>query len=174
MAELGVERRVGDISDLTRNELAERIVELTLAESPIHVDEATRRVREAYGFGRAGRRIREAVNAAIRYAASQNRIRKSGGFLWSPDMSIPPIRDRSAHPSMRKIELICDEEIAEAAKLVVQRGYGMRRDDVPAETARALGFGRVTRGVQTRIAGVVGKLIESGDLVERDGEVATA
>ena len=174
MAELGVKRSVGDIQDLTRSELAGRIAELTRAESPIHVDEATRRVREAYGFGRAGRRIRQAVNAAIGYAASQNRIRKSGGFLWSPDMSIPPIRDRSAHPSMRKIELICDEEIAEAAKLVVQRGYGMRRDDVPAETARALGFGRLTRGVRARIAGVVGSLIERGDLAERDGEVAMA
>ena len=174
MAELGVKRSVGDIQDLTRSELAGRIAELTLAESPIHVDEATRRVREAYGFGRAGRRIREAVNAAIGYAASQKRIRKFGDFLWSPDMSIPPIRDRSAHPSMRKIELVCDEEIAEAAKLVVERGYGMRRDDVPAETARALGFGRLTRGVRARIAGVVGSLIENGDLVERDGEVATA
>ena len=128
IAEISVERRVYDISDLTRNELSERIAEVTLAESPIHVDEATRRVREAYGFGRAGRRIREAVNAAIRYAASQKRIRKSGDFLWSPDMSTPPVRDRSAHPSMRKIELVCDEEIAEAAKLVVKRGYGMRRD----------------------------------------------
>ena len=174
MAELGVEKRVGDISDLTKSELAERIVELTLAESPIHADEATRRVREAYGFGRAGRRIREAVNAAIRYAASQKRIRKSGVFLWSPDMFTPPVRDRSAHPSMRKIELVCDEEIAEAAKLVVKRGYGMRRDDVPAETARALGFGRLTRGVRARIAGVVGSLIENGDLVERNGEVASA
>ena len=173
MADLGVKRSVGDIQDLTRSELAGRIAELTRAESPIHVDETTRRVREAYGFGRAGRRIREAVNAAIGYAASQKRIRKFGDFLWSPDMSIPPIRDRSSHPSMRKIELVCDEEIAEAAKLVVERGYGMRRDDVPAETARALGFGRLTRGVRARIAGVVGSLIENGDLVERIGELAT-
>jgi len=174
LAELPKVRGVYHVSDMSRYDLAKLVVELARVESPIHVEEATRRVREAYGFGRAGRRIREAVNDAIRYAASRERVRKRGDFLWEPNMSLPLARDRSAHPSMRKVGLVCDEEIAEAVKIVVRRGYGMRREDVPRETARAMGFGRLTRGVQTRIAGVVSDLIENGDLVERDGEVMTA
>ena len=174
MAKLSVTRKIYDISDLSRYELAERVVELTRVESPIHVDEVTRRIREAYGFGRAGRRIREAVEAAIRLAKSERKVARKGEFLWNPDMARPAARDRSESGSVRKIELICDEEIGEAVNVVVRRGYGMRRDDVPAETARALGFGRLTRGVRTRIHGVVGALVERGDLLERDGEVTTA
>ena len=174
LAKLPKVRGVYHASDMSRYDLAELVVELARVESPVHIDEVTRRAREAYGFGRAGRRIRDAVNDAIGYAASRKRVRKRGDFLWDPAMSTPPIRDRSAHSSMRKIELVCDEEIAEAVKLVVRHGYGIHRDGAPAETAQALGFGRLTQGVRTRIASVVGALIERGDLVERDGEVMTA
>ena len=174
LAELQAVRNVSDISELSERKLAEQFAEITRVESPIRVDEAMRRAREAYGFGRSGRRIREAMEAAIARAESENKILRKRDFLWHPEMSRPAARDRSGSPSMRKIDLICDEEIGEAVKLVVKRGYGMRRDVVPSEAARALGFGRLTRGVRTRIDGVAGALVERGDLLERDGEVAMA
>ena len=44
---------------------------------------------------------------------------------------------------MTSAELICPEEVAEAAAWVVENEFGMPRDDLPAAAIRAMGFRRM-------------------------------
>ena len=58
-------------------------------------------------------------------------------------MERPLIRWRDTEDAVSAAELICPEEVAEAAAWVVEHEYGIPRDDLPAAAIRAMGFKRI-------------------------------
>jgi hypothetical protein len=72
-------------------------------------------------------------------------ITRRGDFLWKPDMLWPKVRDRSNfEPRCKKLELVAPEEITEALRLVIERGYTISEDAAFSEAASLLGFQRMT------------------------------
>lgn len=118
-----------------------------------------------------GRRIRAAVDAGCGRAERESRIVRRGDFIWLPDMTTAPLRDRSELPdSSKKAERIAREELKEASVKAVSESYGMQRDEIPPAVLRLLlGFRRTTKGAPGMVSTVVDGMVDSGRLSEDGG-----
>ena len=90
-------------------------------------------------------------------------------------MTQPPVRDRSGlAPAIRKLEMVSDEELAEAVCVVVEQSYGIARAQTTAPAARLLGFNRTTELVWNRFDNVVTGLLSEGRIEEAGGHLVIA
>lgn len=81
-------------------------------------------------------------------------------------------RDRSNLPSnIKKIEYVAVEELAAAIEMVVRPSHGIESDEAIKETARLLGFQRVTDSIEARIERVSSDMINDGQLMLRNGQL---
>jgi hypothetical protein len=107
-------------------------------------------------------------------AAGQGRVRRSGEFLWRPDMQEAPLRDRSRLPdASKKLEFIAPKEIVVAIERVVTDSFGMDKGEIPAAVLRLLlGFRRMTEGAQRLVIEVLDRIITEGRLTEEGNHVS--
>jgi very-short-patch-repair endonuclease len=133
-----------ELHNVSSARLADWIVEIVRGESPVHIDEVTKRIMDRVGIKRSGRRIRGAMSTAAHFAKNRAMIKIKGEFLWLPDMDVPPVRDRSALPvGSKKIEYVAPEEIDAAILKAVNKSRGLTPDHIPHVAARYLGFLRI-------------------------------
>jgi len=158
------------------DELTKCVAGVVEAEGPIHRSEVVRRVCSLYGLSRAGERIEERIARSVGLAEQAGRVEPRGEFLWPAGMIDPPVRRRGeAHESVREIDRICPEEIARAARLVLEAQFGMAREDLVAQAARLLGFQHTGSKIQQRVGEVVdgelaaGRIVTAGDGTLRAG-----
>jgi len=131
-------------------------------EGPVHISEVVRRIRVAWGIKRAGKRIQDSITDAINLANENGDVRLKDEFLYPKNRGII-VRRRSGDPPA-KINLICDDEIAEAAKMVIRTQFASPMAEVVRQTSRLFGI-KVTRGATAkRIEGVVQQLVKDGEL----------
>ncbi len=153
-----------DFHNLTIRELVPHIIEIVEVESPIHIDELTRRLRLAADIQKAGARIQQLVADACRYAHQKGNIRLSSSFLWDASMTVPSVRDRSSFDNQeKKIDYISDEEIEEAIKMIVQQSFSISENDLITKTANILGFARTTGKIADYIKSILKKLINMNE-----------
>ncbi|MDP9485125.1 MAG: DUF3320 domain-containing protein, partial [Actinomycetota bacterium] len=136
----------GEFHQASPDSLGDVVADIVGVESPIHVQELSRRVTEAADITRTGSRIRGVIEAALRSAVRHRKVRRTGDFLWHPDMQESPLRDRSGLPdASKKLEFVAPEEVEAAIAKVVADSYGMGREEIPAAVLRLLfGFKRTT------------------------------
>lgn len=121
--------------------LTKLFFDITEVEGPIHQNELLRVTASLYGArvtGSAKEKLAEALNKALK-----KDLLRRGMFIWPRSMERPLIRWRDAEDAVTSAELICPEEVAEAAAWVVEHEFGMPRDDLPAAAIRAMGFRRI-------------------------------
>lgn len=141
-------------------QLAELVSKIVAIEGPIHVDEIARRITTAFGRARAGSRIVEAADRAVRLALQRNNtLRREGDFLMTEKQSeSPPVRDRSAEAgNILKSAYLPPSEIAAAAWLVRQESGDVSEEDLIRAVARLLGFQRVGSDLSAVISEVTAK-----------------
>jgi len=165
VARLHVHPHWTELHVVPRPTLAGWVEEVVVEESPVHILDVTYRITAAAGVSRAGRRIREAVDEAARWAVYRGRFQRRGDFLWRLDMLTPLVRDRSALPAAwRNIARIAPEEIAEAVLLTVRSAVAMRLEDAVIEASRLLGYAKATGAVRERFNDAVRLLLAEGRL----------
>jgi very-short-patch-repair endonuclease/DNA polymerase III delta prime subunit len=155
----------GEIHEKHPSELAKAVTQIVEVEGPVHFSEVVRRIRVAWGLKKAGKRIQDAVLSAVVYAKQKGDVISKGDFLFYNGTagSKVKVRRRCGDPPAR-IGMICDDEIAEAVKIVISRQFATPRDELVKQTSRILGF-KVTRGgTASRIGNVVNWLLETGEL----------
>ena len=130
------------------HDMRDPIIEIVRVEGPVHVDMVARRIADAAGISRIGARIRANLERVINSVVGHkgNGIVRKGEFLWPADMKHSVVRDRSAVPQVKKIELIAPEEIAETVKMIVDRSYGIDKADAAPEAGE-------NPGIQARVQG---------------------
>jgi hypothetical protein len=74
----------------------------------------------------------------------------------------------------RAIEHIAPEEIAEAAFLCVQEARSLSEADLIAQTAKLLGYARVTKKIDAAVTQAIDGLKVSGRIHEEEGLVRVA
>ena len=171
---IGIVQR-GELHELWTSKMAEAIVNIVKVEYPVHFDEIIRRLRTAWGLGRAAGRIKSAVKTAIEYAQSNRLIRKQGDFIWITGGTKAAVRRRTENPSP-KIEQICKEEISAALIMVLQAQFATQIDDLIRQTARLFGFQAVYKPTARRIKSVIQNHLKTGKFKQRENgmiEVAT-
>ena len=137
--------------ELQTKELASIVHRIVDLEGPIHEDEVVNRIRNLWGFGRAGTRIQDAVARAIRSVLVTKRCVREDGFLVVPGAAIP-LRNREgvSSPSLRKPEMLPPSELRAAILAVIDAGHGAMTKEIHSAVARILGF--KTTGAQLRAA----------------------
>ena len=171
------EVRIEDVESAAASTLSLALwaAEVVEKESPVHVSEVARRILSEAGVKRPGRRVQAAINDAIDQLLESGRVSRRGDFLWRADMERAPVRDRSGLPvASRKLEMISDEELAEAACVVAGQSYGIAREQLPTAAAKLLGYSRTTEAMKARFGGVVGALLSEGRLEDDGGHLVLA
>jgi very-short-patch-repair endonuclease/DNA polymerase III delta prime subunit len=151
----------GELRDERPPKVASVIERIVNVEGPVHVTEVIKRIRMFWGVGKGGARISRLLEESIDLAITCDYVVRRGDFLWMPDNTRAPVRSRS-NPD---IDLICDEEIAEAIALVLRHQFSTRPADLIVQASRLLGFRATRESVSSRIAIVINNLVQSGLLV---------
>jgi len=134
-----------ELYQLSTEELFSYVFQVVQIESPIHKTELTKRIIEGAGLKRSGRRIQNAVKAAVRYGVREEKIIQKGDFIWDAEMNNPIVRDRSNLPAAsKKIEFVSPEEMQLAIRIEVEKGFTIKEEDAISSAARSMGFLRVT------------------------------
>lgn len=169
LAEPSVHLGWQELHEVSANVMAGWVQQVVEHESPVHEEEVARRITNSAGLKRVGSRILSAVKRGVRAAEMSGRIRVEGEFLWTPEMSAPEVRDRSAVPApSRKIAFVAPEEIQRALLQAVERSFGMEPDEAVSGAGRLLGFFRIGPEISNSINQVLDWMIEQRKL-KRDG-----
>lgn len=159
-----------EIYELYPKQLAEYVMEVVGKESPVHQYEVMTRIRENWGLAKSGKRIKDAVSAAINLAIRMKKIDRHSQFLTLPNKEVT-LRDRSAtkSPGLKKSEYIPPQEIREAILLLAKLNHGIEREELLKVVAPLFGIGRTTADFRNRIGELADQLLKSGSLVIRNG-----
>lgn len=146
----------GDRNSLLRLKPADVAVlmsQVVEVEGPIHSDELNRVLAGMFNSRVTGQ-VQDLLTAAQSAGIVGQRFSRRGDFFWPAAMKNPPIRWRGNDGAVNAAELICSEEVAEAAIWVTTHEYGVPLDDLPAAAMRAMGFKRI--GPQLAALGAAG------------------
>ncbi|GAB2795006.1 very-short-patch-repair endonuclease [Hymenobacter luteus] len=151
-------------------QLANWLTQIVRIESPIHLDEATRRLAQASGATQVGARMRKTGRDAALLAANLRHLRQQGDFLWDISMQQPPLRDRSQLPAIsRKLSFVAPEELARALRTVIEQSFALPREAVFLPTVRLLGFNRLSEEMRQQLEPILAGLLERGEVAEVNG-----
>jgi very-short-patch-repair endonuclease len=78
-----------DLLGLSVTEIARIALDVVEAEGPIHSEEVARRVREAFGLQKTGKRILAHVRAALKHLARNGSVVRDGEFWWAVGRDLP-------------------------------------------------------------------------------------
>lgn len=158
---LGVRRC--EFTDNNLNLISDAVIQIVKVEGPVHFDEVVRRLRLLWGIRRFTKRMKEVVKNAIELSNANGNLVIRGKFLQSRDNLEIKVRRRTGDPPA-KINLISDDEIAEAMKLILKFQYATAPDELITKVSRLFGI-NITRGTTAeRIENVIEKLIKGGEL----------
>jgi very-short-patch-repair endonuclease len=169
-AELGT-----DLHLIPEQHLADWIVTVVEAESPVHLDEVARRICDAAGVKRRGARITAAVASASRLAVRRERVVIDGNFLWLPNHLTCVARDRSRLPAAsRKIELVAPQELEAAVLEAIKVSMGLPKDEISSVAARYLGFNRTSGAIDEAFGRVIDRMIQAERLARHGEDLVAA
>ena len=125
-----------------------RIRAVVEQEAPIARDVLVRRVLRSCGISRAGERIQNHMTAMLDYMGLQKTNREGEGvFFWSPGQDSDAymgIRCCGTGEDSRNAEDICTQELVNAVCIVLDDQISMSREDLVRESAKLLGYHRIT------------------------------
>ena len=147
------------------------ISDVVATEGPIAETLALRRVREAWGVGRAGTRIRDAFDRAVAALVRRGDLQKvENGFLAvSPDQ-LTAVRVPGEDPEARRsVEEIPRSELKLAVLHLAGDARRVSRDDLTFEVARLFGWNRRAPDIAAALDGAVDDLVRVGEISEDAG-----
>jgi len=156
--------------ELATKDLSEVIRRIVECEGPVHEDEVVDRVRDLWGFARAGARIQEAVARGVRSLLATKTCTRDEGFLSLPN-TVAAVRNREGVTSadLRKPNRLPPAEIRAAILSILEASHGAAKKEIPSAVVRMLGF--KTTGAQLRavIETQIERLLRTGTIVESNG-----
>ena len=156
--------------------LAELIEQIVEVEGPVHEEVVIYRLRQMWGYGRAGKRIRDAVKEAVADAVNGGTVERcsqDGLFLKKPGAAVH-VRDRSNQKNhlTRKPEMIPPPEYREAILCAVRRNITIDDEECGVDVARMFGFKGTSRSMKRLVSDQIAALVSEGQLARQpDGTV---
>jgi len=162
-----------ELHEIPAFQLLPSILQVVEQESPIHKAELIRRITEGAGLKRSGSRIQAAVQSAITLGVRDRKLTQKGDLIWDPNMTTPPIRDRSdLDATEKKFEFVAPEEIRLALHKAVEIGFSLSEEDAISSAARLLGFQRVTLQAKSIFSNQIRLLINDNKFEIRNGFIS--
>jgi very-short-patch-repair endonuclease len=160
-----------DLLGLSVTEIARIALDVVEAEGPIHTEEVARRVREAFGLQKTGKRILAHVRAGLKHLARNGSVVRDGEFWWAVGRDLPAVRNRrNAALPLRRAAMIAPAEYQLAILTIIAEAVAIERDDLVVETARLFGFDRTGPDLKEAIDKQTATLVKCGRL-QLDGDI---
>lgn len=152
-----------------RHAVVESIEQVVEVESPVAKEVVLRRVREAWGAGRAGNRIREGFDDALREAKVRQSVTVDRyHFLWDSSRPVPVVRYPSTDPNtQRSISEVAREELELAITNIVRDAHQVTWDELTGVVSRLFGWGRRGPEIARALDNAVRRLEQRGVLEQR-------
>ncbi len=155
--------------------LARLVARVVDAESPVHIEQVTRRLLDAYGINRAGRRVQESIQGAISAGTRSGLFENRGVFLYRKDQREFPFRDRSGlETAERKVNYVAPEEWEAAIVEVVRQSIEIEKGELVSDALRLLGFKRATGNASELVEKRIDQLSRRQVLNVTDGRYCLA
>jgi hypothetical protein len=152
-------------------DLRRMIEEVVATEGPISRELVLRRIREAWGVGRAGSRIRDAFDKAVRTLKSRGSLlepEKGQLMLEGADPNRVRIPDAENPATRRSIDEVPSTELRTAIEYVVRDAMQVSRDELTQAVARLYGWNRRGREIGAALDRAITYLLRMKRLA-RDG-----
>jgi hypothetical protein len=162
------------LSQATPHDLVDEVIKVVGTEGPVHIELVYARLGAAWNISRLTPKVKQLMITAIGIAQHAGRIEQRGDFLWPIGLATPIVRAPKEGDKTRSIEYIAPEEITEAAFLCVQEARSLSEADLIAQTAKLLGYARVTKKIDAAVTGAIDALKASGRITEAEGLVRVA
>ena len=145
-----------------RADIASQIAKVVSDAGPIHQDDLLTLIREAWGLGRAGSRIRDAFQHAVAYAEGRDRIELDGEFLVVPGQEIYVRVPQDEFATARKVRSVAPAELQLALVKLLEDAGAASRDDLRTAWARLFGWRRVGADIELAFDDAVDALVRQG------------
>jgi hypothetical protein len=156
-----------------RPELRRLVREAIRAEAPVHEERVLRTVREAWGVGRSGHRIRAAFDEIVRELVQRGECeRDREGFLRQAGQRFENVRIPTDDPdTVRPIASVPPEELDLAVYRLVEDAHSVSRAELRFHVARLFGWLRTGQDITAAIDASIDRIIEGGYLEEANGSL---
>src|SRR5262249_19440358 len=125
-----------DLLDVSITDTARIALGVVEAEGPIHTEEDARRIREAFGLQKTGKRILAHVKDGLKHLARKAILVRDGEFWSIRNQELSAVRNRrNAALSLRRAAMIAPTEYQLAILTIVSDAVAISRDDLVVETA---------------------------------------
>jgi very-short-patch-repair endonuclease len=156
-----------------RPDIRRMVREVVSIEAPVHEDRLLRAVREAWGVGRAGHRIRTAFDEVVRELAHRGELERDvEGFLRRPSEAFQAVRIPTDDPeTVRPVAAVPPEELDNAVYWLVHNAHSITPADLRLHAARLFGWARTGQDISAAIEDAVDRMIEQGYVAESNGNL---
>lgn len=152
------------------NLLRRLIEQVVRQEGPVHEERVLQAVRRAWGVGRAGHRIKDAFDRAVRDLTRTGLERDRHGFLRTKFSKLQQVRIPSDEPdTQRESRHIPQEELRLAIFRIIEDASTITHDDVSVRVARLFGWRRRGPDVRAALEDAIERLVSDGNVLD-DGE----
>ncbi len=159
-----------DLLEMRQYEMARLIQQVIECEGPVHTEEVARRIREAFGLQKTGRRILEHVRNALLAQARSGGIERHEEFWQVAGRQVTAIRDRrTVALQIRKASMISPQEYQLALKTALKEAVAMPREELIIQAARLFGFDRTGPELKAALDTSLDALVQQGE-IEKDGD----
>jgi very-short-patch-repair endonuclease len=158
-----------DLSEIPDEKLEEAVIRIVECEGPIHSEALIQRIKSDAEIHRMLGKIKQRISDAVEHAECSGKIRIISDFYWQTSEPVCLLRRREGDEAAR-IEWICDEEIKEAIRFVLNNQYSTPLQDLITQTSRVLGIKTTRKNVWERIEKLVQASIENNELTVTPNE----
>ena len=163
--------KFAEIHELPLGSVAQAMRKVIDIEGPVHLTEAARRLVKS----RVGPRILEHITRAAEYGQKNGFLHLEGDFLFTGSDKPVRVRDRSdMPPTVKKIELVPDEEIHVALITAIRAAFSLSKEEAISEALSLMGFRRVTAKANQKVGSALRKLVQDGAVTVEDDKVSVA
>jgi len=159
-----------ELSEVSDKQLEETIIRIIDCEGPIHAELLPQRIKSHTGIPRMFGKIKQRIFDVVDIAESSGKIRVKGEFYWPVSEPACLLRRRDGDASA-KIEWICDEEIKEAIRFVLNSQYSTPLEDLIVQTSKVLGIKNTRKNTKERIEKLVQVGIKNKELTLMPNEM---
>lgn len=156
-----------------RPQLQRLIRQVVEEEGPVTERLVLDRVRRAWGLRRAGGRVQEAFDQAVRQLLARALVERDGDALRVPGSELPRVRVPGEDEASRRAAE--DVPLVELASAIGHAARALGRcevDELTMQVAKVFGWTRRGGSIQERLDAAVSRAGQEGAVELRDGRIA--
>lgn len=153
-------------------QVSQLVHEILTVEAPMHFDELTTRMREQWGWAKAGDRFRTLVSQGVEVLRRDQIAEQEGAYITLKGTPVKVrVRDESAPAGTRKVANIPPAEIDLALEHTTRLARLLTREEAAKEVSVLLGFKALSSEFRSVIATRIDHLLNQKILHESDGKL---